>query len=202
MFGHDKSDRTDPQVMTPTEPVQQDDQAQADASVADNEELTLPTPADPPAQDTPAPDAVASDDAQALQDAAASLSAETSEAATEPTPAPEAAETPEVEETPAPETPAEPEAPAVDAPAPEASSDLPADLAELKEETLKELSPLVGHLDQPPEEKLKTITMLYESTKDQSLLKAAHDAAIALTDDTARAKALLDLIQKIDEAGK
>jgi len=81
----------------------------------------------------------------------------------------------------------------------EVSTSLPGDLKDLKDTTLKELAPLVSHLDLSPEEKLKTIMELYEASKDQALLKAAHDAAIELTDDTARAKALLDLVHKIDE---
>ena len=73
------------------------------------------------------------------------------------------------------------------------------DLQDLKATTLKDLAPIISHLDLEPSEKLKTIMELYESTKDQSLLKEAHEAAIALPDDTARAKALLELVHKIDE---
>lgn len=73
------------------------------------------------------------------------------------------------------------------------------ELQELKATTLKDLAPIVGHLDLEPSEKLKTIMEMYDSTKDQALLKEAHEAAISLPDDTARAKALLDLVHKIDE---
>lgn len=92
-----------------------------------------------------------------------------------------------------------------DKPEVESTSSVPApsvgntDLQDLKATTLKDLAPIIGHLDLEPSEKLKTIMELYESTKDQSLLKEAHEAAIALPDDTARAKALLELVHKIDE---
>lgn len=189
MFGHDKAeDSTDPQVMTPTEPVQ--------ADTDDNTELTLPAP-EP---------AAAADDTSMSSDAPADYTAQTAapdEPAVEEEAEPETA--PETAEEPA-EAAAE-EAPVEDTEAVEAATAavsgtavMPSDLASLKEEALKELSPLVAHLDQPPEEKLKTIMMLYEATKDQTLLKEAHEAAIALSDDTARAKALLDLVQTIDEA--
>ncbi len=191
MFGHDKADdNTDPQVMTPTEPVQSD----AD----DTTELTLPAP-DPITTDP----VVASDSPVADEPAAAADEPATEEPAVAET-APETTEEP-VE----PEAEAE-EAPAEDTEAVEAATAAvsiggssmggSSDLASLKEEALKELSPLVAHLDQPPEEKLKTIMKIYEATNDQTLLKEAHEAAIALSDDTARAKALLDLVQKIDEA--
>ncbi len=79
------------------------------------------------------------------------------------------------------------------------TSATPTDLESLKAATLKDLAPIVGRLDLEPTEKLKTIMEMYESTKDQTLLKEAHEAAISLPDDTARAKALLDLVHKIDE---
>lgn len=189
MFGHDKTDdQTDAQVMAPTEPIQTDSD--------DTTELTLPAPA---ADDAATPAVSLSDDMAVAPavDEPADLDAVT---------APETSEEPEESTVmiPAEETSAE-DADAVETATASVgvnSSSMggSTDLASLKKEALKELSPLVGHLDQPPEEKLKTIMMLYDATKDQSLLNEAHEAAIGLSDDTARAKALLDLVQTIDEA--
>jgi hypothetical protein len=72
------------------------------------------------------------------------------------------------------------------------------DLSSLKQEALKELTPLVQHLDLPAEEKLNTIMKLYETTQDQSLLKAAFEAAKNISDDSLRAKSLFDLVQKLE----
>lgn len=185
MFGHDKTDdSTDSQVMIPTEPVQ------ADAD--DNTELTLPMPEPSAADET----TVTSDPTIADTEEPAEAAEPAAETETAPETADEPAEA-AVEEAP------EEDLGAVEAATASVSmgsSGGSSDLASLKEEALKELSPLVAHLDQPPEEKLKTIMRVYVATKDKALLKEAHDAAIALSDDTARAKALLDLIQTIDEA--
>ncbi len=79
--------------------------------------------------------------------------------------------------------------------APQTSAD---DLLVLKQQALGELTPLVNHLDQSPEEKFRTTMMMLQSTDNQALLKDAYAAAQAITDDKTRAQALLDIINEIN----
>ncbi|CAN5413911.1 hypothetical protein BH10PAT3_BH10PAT3_0130 [soil metagenome] len=72
-------------------------------------------------------------------------------------------------------------------------------LSSLKQDALHELSPLIGHLDQSPDEKYETAKMVYEETKDQSVLTAIYEAAKNLPDDKAKAEAIYDVIKKINE---
>lgn len=72
------------------------------------------------------------------------------------------------------------------------------DLMQLKQQALQHLSPLVNHLDQTPEEKFRTTMMMIQASDDQTLVKAAFEAAQAITDDKARAQALLDVINEIN----
>ena len=71
-------------------------------------------------------------------------------------------------------------------------------LLDLKQQALSQLSPLVGHLDQSPEEKFRTTMMMIQSTDNQSLLQAAYEAANAIPDEKARAQALLDVVNEIN----
>ncbi len=73
-----------------------------------------------------------------------------------------------------------------------------ADLLALKQQALGELTPLVNHLDQSPEEKFRTTMMMLQSTDNQSLLKDAYAAAQIIPDDKIRAQALLDVINEIN----
>lgn len=72
------------------------------------------------------------------------------------------------------------------------------DLNEIKEEALKQLSPLISKLDQTPEEKFHTAMMMVQSTDDKTLIKTAYEAAQAITDETDRAQALLDIVNEIN----
>lgn len=72
------------------------------------------------------------------------------------------------------------------------------DLLNLKQQALQHLSPLVGHLDQTPEEKFRTTMMMIQASDDQSLIKSAFESAQAIVDDKARAQALLDIINEIN----
>lgn len=80
-------------------------------------------------------------------------------------------------------------------PAAAAGSD---DLINLKQQALQHLSPLVGQLDQTPEEKFRTTMMMIQASDDKSLVKTAFEAAQTITDDKARAQALLDIINEIN----
>lgn len=81
------------------------------------------------------------------------------------------------------------------APAPDADSE---DLLDLKQKALEQLSPLVGHLEQSPEEKFKTTMMMIQASDDRSLLPAAYESAQAITDEKAKAQALLDVVNEIN----
>lgn len=72
------------------------------------------------------------------------------------------------------------------------------DLLNIKQQALQHLSPLVSHLEQTPEEKFRTTMMMIQASDDQTLVKTAFDAAQAITDDKARAQALLDIINEIN----
>lgn len=71
-------------------------------------------------------------------------------------------------------------------------------LLDLKQDALKQLSPLISHLDQSPEEKFRTTMMMIQAADDQKLLKEAYDAAQKIPDEKARAQALLDIINEIN----
>lgn len=72
------------------------------------------------------------------------------------------------------------------------------DLITIKQEALKHLSPLIGHLDQTPEEKFRTTMMMIQASDDQKLVQSAFKAAKEIKDDKARAQALLDVINEIN----
>jgi hypothetical protein len=71
-------------------------------------------------------------------------------------------------------------------------------LEAIKKNALVELRPLVGKLTVSPEEKFDTYLLIIRSTDDTDLIGPAHEAAKAITDETRRAEALLDIIKEID----
>lgn len=72
------------------------------------------------------------------------------------------------------------------------------DLIGIKQQALEELSPLVKHLNQTPEEKYKTTMMMIQATDNHSLIPEAYASAKLIKDDKARAQALLDIINEIN----
>jgi hypothetical protein len=72
------------------------------------------------------------------------------------------------------------------------------DLLSLKQQALQQLSPLVGHLDQTPEEKFRTTMMMIQAADNHALLPDAYAAAQAITDEKTRAQALLDVVNEIN----
>ena len=72
------------------------------------------------------------------------------------------------------------------------------DLIDIKKDALQQLTPLVSHLDQTPEEKFRTTMMLIQATDDKSLLKSAYQAALQIPDEKSRAQALLDVVNEIN----
>src|SRR3990167_3370684 len=87
---------------------------------------------------------------------------------------------------------------------PETPSDTPAtptandDLIKIKQEALQNLAPLVGQLNQTPEEKFKTTMMMIQAADDQTLIKDAYESANQITDEKTRAQALLDIVNEIN----
>ena len=72
------------------------------------------------------------------------------------------------------------------------------DLMDIKKQALQSLAPLVGKLDQSPEEKFRTTMMMIQASDDQSMLKDAFEAAQNISDDKMRAQALLDVINEVN----
>ena len=91
------------------------------------------------------------------------------------------------------------DAPAASPPAPTTSDDDVSDeLMELKQKALQQLTPLVGHLEQTPEEKFRTTMMLIQASDNKSLLKEAYEAAQGIENEKLRAQALLDVVNEIN----
>ena len=63
------------------------------------------------------------------------------------------------------------------------------DLESIRSSALHELAPLVGELDQEPEEKYRTLMMMIQASDDQSLVKEAYETAGQIEDKKAKAKA-------------
>lgn len=80
----------------------------------------------------------------------------------------------------------------------DAATTVPDDLLDIKQEALQALTPLVGHLEQTPEEKFRTTMMMIQASDNQDLLKDAYDAAQKIEDEKARAQALLDVVNEIN----
>ncbi len=71
-------------------------------------------------------------------------------------------------------------------------------LLDIKQQALGQLSPIVNHLNQTPEEKFRTIMMMIQASDNQSLIKDAYEAAQAISDDKVKAQALLDVVNEIN----
>jgi hypothetical protein len=74
----------------------------------------------------------------------------------------------------------------------------PHELIDIKQKALDDLTPLVGQLDQSPEDKFRTIMMMIQAKDDQSLIQSAYTAAHEIKDEKARAQALLDVVNEIN----
>jgi len=81
------------------------------------------------------------------------------------------------------------------APEPVADS---SDLSSIKTSALTELRPLVGKLELSPEDKFDTYLLLIRSTDDKSLVQPAYEAAQMISDETQKAKALIEVVKEID----
>lgn len=72
------------------------------------------------------------------------------------------------------------------------------ELLGIKEQALKQLSPLIGQLDQSPEEKFHTTMRIIQASDNHSLIKEAYQAAQQIDDEKIRAQALLDIVNEIN----
>jgi hypothetical protein len=72
------------------------------------------------------------------------------------------------------------------------------DLLDIKQQALQALSPLLGHLDQTPEERFRTTMMMIQAADNQSLIPTAYEAAQQIGDEKTRAQALLDIVNEIN----
>ena len=71
-------------------------------------------------------------------------------------------------------------------------------LLNIKQEALAQLSPLVSHLDQNPEERFRTIMMMIQASDNQALVHSAYEAASQISDEKLKAQALLDIVNEIN----
>lgn len=161
------------------------------ATMAPPTGFSLPTPSSDPtaAPVTPAVDSSAPE----LPATPADFGLPTDVTPAAPAPA-DAVTTPDETGVPAASFPSFSDAPSTDA-TPVAVSD---DLAGIKQQALEQLSPLVGQLDQTPEEKFRTTMMMIQASDNKDLVKTAFEAAQQITDEKARAQALLDVINEIN----
>jgi hypothetical protein len=71
-------------------------------------------------------------------------------------------------------------------------------LLDIKQQALQQLTPLVGHLEQNPEEKFRTTMMMIQASDNHELVATAYEAAQQIADEKARAQALLDIVNEIN----
>lgn len=72
------------------------------------------------------------------------------------------------------------------------------DLLSIKQQALAQLSPIVNHLDQTPEERFRTTMMMIQASDNQSLISEAYQAAQQISDEKLKAQALLDIVNEIN----
>lgn len=82
-----------------------------------------------------------------------------------------------------------------DGAAPEPDTDA---LLDIKQQALQQLTPLVSHLEQNPEEKFRTTMMMIQASDNHALIQTAYDAAQQITDEKTKAQALLDIVNEIN----
>ncbi|HEX9595142.1 MAG TPA: hypothetical protein VF996_03380 [Candidatus Saccharimonadales bacterium] len=100
---------------------------------------------------------------------------------------------------PAPEPNPQPSQPASDKPEiTDRGSGNVSELYDIKQEALKQLSPLVEHLEQSAEERFDTLIMMLRASDDPALIRPAYEAAQAIEDDKSRAQALLDVVNEVN----
>ncbi len=109
----------------------------------------------------------------------------------QPAPLSEPVPAPTLESTPAPEPTPEPIAPA-------ANSAEALNMHQVKEAALRDLVPLLDHLNMNASQKFDIYRNIFEELKDYTVLDPAYKAASEIADDTERAEALFYLVKSID----
>ncbi len=71
-------------------------------------------------------------------------------------------------------------------------------LLDIKQQALQQLTPLVDHLEQAPEDEFRTTMMMIQASDNHELISKAYEAAQKIGDDKARAQALLDIVNEIN----
>ena len=90
-------------------------------------------------------------------------------------------------------------APAPVAPAPVVeAAPVANDLGAVKTEALRELVPLIDHVNLPAEQKFGIVTDVIAATGDKSIAGSALAAARGIADENVKAESLLKLVQMID----
>lgn len=70
---------------------------------------------------------------------------------------------------------------------------------QVKESALRDLVPLLDHLDMSPSQKFNLYRSIFEDLKDYTVLERAYRAASDIPDEKTRAEALLYLVESIDK---
>ena len=116
-------------------------------------------------------------------------------------PLPEIPEVPAMPEMPViPAMPAEPVVPAE--PATEMTPEMPAmglNMAQVKEAALRDLAPILDHMNVNPAQKFRIYRDMFQSLRDYTVLEPAYRAAKEISDEHERGEALLFLIEAIDK---
>lgn len=108
---------------------------------------------------------------------------------------------PEIPEVPA--MPVEPAAPVMPAePVTEVAPEMPAmglNMAQVKEAALRDLAPILDHMNVNPAQKFRIYRDMFQSLRDYTVLEPAYRAAKEISDEHERGEALLFLIEAIDK---
>lgn len=72
------------------------------------------------------------------------------------------------------------------------------ELMKIKQQALQNLAPLIDKLDQPPEERFKTLMMMIRASDNPQYLDEAYGAANGIKDEKQKAQALLDVVNEIN----
>lgn len=109
---------------------------------------------------------------------------------------------------PLPEIPEVPEMPPMDSvapvaePAPMMAPEAPAaglNMAQVKEAALRDLAPILDHMNVSPTQKFHIYRDMFQSLRDYTVLEPAYRAAKEISDEHERGEALLFLIEAIDK---
>ena len=84
-------------------------------------------------------------------------------------------------------------------PAVEPTEATPQNTGDIKKAALRDLMPLLDKVNMDAAEKFNLYRDVFEELKDSSVLEPAYQAAREIADETARANALLYLVQSIDK---